>query len=515
MISDKLKKAREYEEREEQMVPQEVRPTYHFSPRVGWLNDPNGFSFYGGKYHLFYQYHPYDSMWGPMHWGHAVSSDLIHWEYLPCALAPDQPYDDKGCFSGSAITTPDGRHMLIYTGCSDDKADEKGRWKQVQCIAYGNGTDYDKYEGNPVITSDDLPEGGSVHEFRDPYIFSCGSGRYRAVAANANKDNDGITQICLYKSEDGKHWRRESILFEDTRKIGIMWECPSFFKLGNDYILIASPMDMEAEEADGSVRFPKGNNVCYIIGHFDDAAGMFIPHKYTDGEPSYHPVDSGLDFYAPQVMTTPDGRVIMIGWMQDPENAQKHDPSMKIFGEMTVPRELFIRQNRLCQRPVREISSLRKDRIEYSSVTIDNEKADLSGISGRSVELFVKVRSESDDTSTDKESITYNDFRLRFADNDKYYTEFSFDPLNSIVAIDRNHSVDKLNIVGSRTMKVRDRNGSINLRILIDKWSAEIFINEGEQVISTTFYTDPSADGISFRANGKAHMSVTMYNLNK
>ena len=116
MISDKLKEAREYEEREEQNVPQEVRPTYHFSPRVGWLNDPNGFSFYGGKFHLFYQYHPYDSMWGPMHWGHWVSSDLLHWEWKGVAMAPDQDYDHAGVFSGTALVEGDTLVLDIKDG---------------------------------------------------------------------------------------------------------------------------------------------------------------------------------------------------------------------------------------------------------------------------------------------------------------------------------------------------------------------------------------------------------------
>jgi beta-fructofuranosidase len=134
LISKELQHVREYEERGSALVTEEERPVFHFSPRTGWLNDPNGFSFYRGQYHLFYQYHPYSFYWGPMHWGHAVSDDMISWEYLPAAMAPDTEYDWAGCFSGTAITLPDGRQLLMYTGCGDNSKDplKKGRWLQTQ-----------------------------------------------------------------------------------------------------------------------------------------------------------------------------------------------------------------------------------------------------------------------------------------------------------------------------------------------------------------------------------------------
>ena len=113
-----LRDARRYEEAQERLIPAQDRPAFHLSARVGWMNDPNGFSFHDGQYHMFYQYHPYDSHWGPMHWGHAVSEDLLRWRYLPAAMAPDMPYDREGCFSGSAITLKDGRQLLMYTGVS-------------------------------------------------------------------------------------------------------------------------------------------------------------------------------------------------------------------------------------------------------------------------------------------------------------------------------------------------------------------------------------------------------------
>lgn len=169
MASQTLREARKYEEACEKLIKEAERPAFHLSARIGWMNDPNGFSYYNGVYHMFYQYHPYDSVWGPMHWGHAVSRDLLHWEYLPAALAPDEIYDRDGCFSGSALTLPDGRHLLMYTGVVQERQKNGGTLEiQAQCLAVGDGTDYEKYENNPVLDEKDLPEGSSRFDFRDP-----------------------------------------------------------------------------------------------------------------------------------------------------------------------------------------------------------------------------------------------------------------------------------------------------------------------------------------------------------
>ena len=110
-----LEKARKYETEKIAATDPQTKPLFHVSAPTGWINDPNGFSFYDGQIHLFYQYHPYNREWGPMHWGHSVTCDMIHWEQLPAALAPDEEYDKAGCFSGSAIEA-DGKHVLVYTG---------------------------------------------------------------------------------------------------------------------------------------------------------------------------------------------------------------------------------------------------------------------------------------------------------------------------------------------------------------------------------------------------------------
>lgn len=502
-ITRELDAARKYEKRESAAGFE--RPSFHFSPLIGWLNDPNGFSYYEGKYHLFYQYHPYSSFWGPMHWGHAVSDDMISWEYLPAALAPDMPYDRLGCFSGSALTMDDGSHLLMYTGCADQPEDPTGRsrWCQSQNLAvkHRGETEYVKYAGNPVITGDDLPDGADPYEFRDPYLWRTVDGTYHALVANGVYDETKGTQLCLFKSDDGFDWHFDRILFEDKRKIGVMWECPNFFPLEEKHVLIASPMDMQAEEEEavGSVRFPKGNNVCYILG--DAVDGEFIPDTDEKGKFIYTPVDGGLDFYAPQVMQTPDGRRIMIGWMQDPKTANHHDDSMRIFGQMTAPRELRLKGGVLYQWPAAELEAYRTDKVCVRQMSLPDTWTQLPGMNGRSVDVLAEI-AEADRA-----------VGIRFAADTECFTQMIFDPVKSTITIDRSASGQSEEITAKRTIKVSDRGGALSLRVLIDRWSAEIFINGGEQVASLTFYTDFRAQDIAFRAEGRALIELTKYTI--
>lgn len=491
-----LDKAREYEAVNGRKIPSEKRPAFHISPYVGWMNDPNGFSWYKGQYHLFYQYNPYKTQWDSMHWGHVVSKDLLHWEYLPAALAPDEEYDKIGCFSGSAAELPDGQQLLIYTSV-DHETLEDGTVRdiQTQSVAVGDGTDYKKYEKNPVLTGQDVPEGGSKVDFRDPKIWKGKDGLFYCVVGN--RPSDGSGQILLYSSEDGFQWKFVSILAENKNRYGKMWECPDFFKLDGKYVLLTSPQDMLAE----GMEYYSGNGTLCIIGEMD-------PDTHTLKEENHQSVDYGIDFYAMQTVEAPDGRRIMIGWMQNWDTCSNNRiPKGKWFGQMSIPRELSIKDGRLIQKPVREIENLRTDKVEYKNVTFENDLK-LDGVSGRCVDLELTLR------PGDTEDI-YKKFAVRFAQNEQYHTAVSFRPYESVLKIDRKFSGSRRAIIHQRRSKVNSRNGEIKLRLILDRYSAEIFVNDGEHVLTATIYTDIEADGISFFADGKVEMDVTRYELKK
>ena len=219
MASELLRQARSYEEKNRPLVKQQL-PLFHLTGGVGWINDPNGFAPYRGEYHLFFQYYPYDVKWGPMHWGHAKTKDFIRWELLPAALAPDAEYDREGCFSGGAVELPDGRHMLMYTGVQK-QVQEDGTFqiRQTQCVAFGDGVNYEKSPLNPVISGADLPEGGSPVDFRDPKIWREGDTFYAVIV---DRGPDGSGTVLLYESKDGLNWKLDGNLAQCHNRYGKM-----------------------------------------------------------------------------------------------------------------------------------------------------------------------------------------------------------------------------------------------------------------------------------------------------
>ena len=492
-MSQALRDARRYEETREELIPKESRPAFHLSARVGWMNDPNGFSWYQGRYHLFYQYHPYDSHWGPMHWGHAVSDDLLHWQYLPAAMAPDRPFDRDGCFSGSAMTLPDGRQLLMYTGVAREVTPAgEIREVQTQNLAFGDGVDYTKYEHNPVITGEELPEGGSRFAFRDPKVWQAPDGSFRALIANDMAGQGG--QMLLFKSTDLFHWERIHALAENHNRIGFMWECPDFFQLDGTWVLLGSSQDMLPK----GLEYHNGNGTFYFLGDYDAQSETFT-------EKSDHAIDYGIDFYAPQTLLTPDGRRVMIGWMQNWDTCNLHTKSTPWFGQMSIPRELHVRNGILYQTPIEELNRLRRDEITYENVIVDNGETGLPGVAGRLVDLEVEVEPV--------DGQEFDRFAIRFAKNEQFHTTVSFRPHESTLKIDRKFSGSRRAITHQRRARVDHENGKLKLRLILDRFSGEIFVNDGEKAMSVTVFTDLNAEGITFFADGKVRLNVKKYNL--
>ncbi|WP_287971368.1 glycoside hydrolase family 32 protein [Blautia sp.] len=491
MTSQMLCKARKYEEIAEKVIKKEERPAFHFSPRTGWMNDPNGFSYYKGKYHMFYQYYPYDTRWNSMHWGHAVSDDLLHWEYVPAALAPDENYDKEGCFSGSAIALPDGRQLLIYTGVAR-KAQEDGTdcEIQTQCIAVGDGTNYEKYENNPVLDEKHIPEGSSKVDFRDPKVWKKEDGSFACVVGNRPADGSG--QILLYSSLDGFKWEFVSVLAENRNRFGKMWECPDFFELDGKYILLVSPQYMQGK----GLEYHNGNGTVCFVGDLDKSTNTFK-------EESNHAIDYGIDFYAPQTVIAPDGRRIMIGWMQNWDTVGFYSPEKKWFGQMSLPREISVKNGRLYQWPIRELEELREEKVVYHDVTVEGTMK-LEGIKGRKIDLELELSAGED---------SYKKFMLQFAQNEEHYTSVCFWPQESLLEIDRKFSGASKDTVHERKCQVNSYNGKLEMRVILDQYSVEVFVNHGEQVLSATLYTDPAAEGITFLTEGKVKMNVIKYDL--
>ena len=486
MHTSLLQKARDYEDAHVQQMQQEIRPVFHVSSRNGWMNDPNGFSYFQGKTHLFHQYYPYASHWGPMHWAHLTTTDFVQWTLQPAALAPDLECDAAGCFSGTAIADGD-KHVLMYTGVRETKyLDGTTQSKQDQCIAIGDGVHYEKFPLQ-VISGTQLPAQFNKEDFRDPKLWKEGNTYFAAIA---NRKEKGLGQVVLFRCENLRDWQYVSVLAENDGRYGKMWECPDFFTLADTKVLIVSPQNMEASK---DLEFHNGHNAVYFTGTYDDTNYQFHAQQVRS-------LDYGLDFYAPQTMLSGDGRRIMIAWMQSWDN-QLWPEQQKWAGMMTIPRELHMENGEIIQTPVRELENYRANPVKYHDKAIEGT-CQLAGISGRVMDLSIAL------TAGD-----YRQFTIRFAVDETHCTTLVYDKAQQLLTFDRMFSGMTRDLLDRRTMKIKSTSEPLQLRILLDTYSAEIFVNGGKQTFSNVFYTPLTAQDIEFSCDGKAIVNIEKFDI--
>jgi len=520
-ISKKLSLARSFEKAHFSEIQRQERPGFHLSPALGWLNDPNGFSFYKEEYHLFYQYNPYSTRWDAMHWGHWTSKDLLHWDYQEASLAPDEDYE-TGVFSGTAIADKDGSHLIMYTAdytkapdYSTDLSGKNGIRRETQCIARGDGREYQKFEGNPVLSEKDLPEEFTIEDFRDPKLWIGKDGKYYAVTV-ARKKSDNFGAALLFSSENAVEWQYLDTIRENDGSFGGMWECPDFFFLEGRPVLSLSVMNMK----NTSPLFRNGNCTVAFVGEEaeieleQESMVDLIENSMKTAKPQA--LDLGFDFYAPQTMER-DGRTIMVGWMQAPEAGGNAPENAKWYGQMSFPRELFFRGDRLCQRPISEIQKLYKDTVDLE-IFCEKEEKSYAELEGKLLDLSLQISAPKDclkyqECSEQKVvSGVQKAFQMKFAKQGENYVLCTYDFVSGILTVDRSHAGRSASICEIRRIYVGSSE-ELSLRLLLDRFSFELFVNDGEQVLSGTLYELPAeAKGISFQGEG-IHLKVEKHSL--
>lgn len=471
MIQNIEKAQKEIDTKKDIVKTGKMRQHYHFMAQTGWINDPNGLIFYKGKYHFFFQYNPYYGFWDYMHWGHAVSDDLFHWEYIPLALAPSEVYDDHihgGCFSGSAIVCDD-KLFLMFTATTNVG---KG-FEQTQCIAYSeDGIHFEKYGGNPVLTA---PEGVPACQFRDPKVWEH-EGIYYMVCG-ASRDNKA--QALLYKSADMIHWEFFNVLAESRGEWGYMWECPDFYPLGDQFVLMFSPMGAGER------------TVVYLTGDFDYKTGKFDYH--TSGE-----IDWGFDYYAPQSFVAPDGRRLVVAWA----NAWDWMPFWKDWGpaykegwcgSFNLTREVKLSEDGTLQFvPVKELECIRTNGKDINALTVAQSEISLEAGDGISFELKFTINLEETDA---KQFV----MELRKGDGKKVVCTFDFE--NAQLCVDRNNADGWSKGISRSTLALHNKK-VLDVHIFSDQSSLEIFADHYKNNHSNNVYAGNEQNGINVYANG-------------
>lgn len=463
---------------------EEFRPLYHFTPESGWMNDPNGLIYLDGEYHLFYQHYPDSTVWGPMHWGHAVSSDLVNWESLPIALYPDSL---GYIFSGSAVydaenssglgSTENPPMVAIFTYHNAEEANTSSDTFQNQAIAFSldKGKTWEKYEGNPV-----LPNPG-IRDFRDPKV---------SLITNADGTKSWIMTLAVldhinfYSSPDLKSWTLLSEFGETIGAHGGVWECPDLlpFKTpsGEDKWVLLVSINPGGPQ--------NGSATQYFIGDFENG-------EFTPDDTMIRWLDYGPDNYAGVTwsnLPSDQNRTLFIGWMSNWLYANVV-PTQAWRSAMTIPRELSLFDIDgtllLKSSPAKEMEKLRAEEFKVNTET--------SALPSEAVEITA--------------GLSDNSFLITFSN--EIGEKLLISKENGLVSIDRrNAGKSDFNPDFAAMHSAPMSWEATDIRIFIDASSIELFVNDGELAMTSILFPTSPWKTVDLSENIK---SLKLYNLKK
>jgi beta-fructofuranosidase len=470
-------------------------------PECGWMNDPNGFSYFKNEYHLFYQHYPYDSVWGPMHWGHAVSSDLINWSHKKIVLKPGEEYDRNGVFSGSGIQVGN-EHWLYYTGHIDTHLDvlydedltknkdaitldSEHYIRQVQCLAKSvDGVNYTKYENNPVISTEQIPKGIRSEDFRDPKVWIHDETYYMVIGAKSTVE---VGYVLFYRSIDGVKWEFLN-QFSLGRNYGTVWECPDLFELDGKQILLFSPQ----EKPRVGNSFENVHSTMALIGRFDYSTGEFTVESEQE-------LDQGFDFYAPQSTLTKEGKRVVIAWMNMWDiKYPLHELEHGWNGSMTLPRELSLKDGKLIQKPYHKIKAYQQNKVELTDFVIsgDYENSSLDG-TVQQIEVSFDMQSSKK-------------FTMEFFKGESEKLSLTFDKNRNEMILNRRDSEYPIESLRSKNDFIRSQymnlSNEVKVSIFLDVSSIEVFVNDGEYVFTSLFFTKELGESVLLHSEGTTYV---------
>jgi len=466
---------------EKQVRDSPYRQTFHIQPKTGLLNDPNGFSFYDGRFHLFYQWFPLGPVHGLKYWYHVSSKDLVNWEDEGIGLRPDTKYDSHGVFSGSGFVH-ENKLFLFYAGNTRNTQWER---KAYQCIAAMDEKGNIKKAEQPFVFG--APK-GYTENFRDPKVFEK-DGKYYCVIGAQTQTEEG--KVVYYESSNLTDWTlKGEIQTHFFQNSGYMWECPDYFEINDKAILMFCPQGMDAQ----GDRHRNVHQSGYLLGEPID----FQNGEFNHG--NFHEFDRGFEFYAPQTMLDPNGRRIMIGWFGLPDVESGTDE----YGWahcLTIPRVLELEDNKIIQKPLPELKKLRKEK-RTSEISLDNETKSWEEVDFRKYELKMSITLSS---------LGKAGLKFRVGDNEEVL--FYYDTGQNKLILDRSNGGKLATKDYGVTRKCNFKASSFDLQMFVDESSAEIFVNGGQEVFSTRLFNQETSNGIEFFSEGKADILTRIWKI--